>query len=46
MQAKPFSDDGRQHVNGDGDPDLCFDRVLGGAVECFDSKMLLDPFEE
>ena len=46
MQAKPLPDDGHQHVNGDGDPDLRFDRILGGAIEGLDSKMLLDPFEE
>ena len=46
MQAKPLPDDGHQHVNGDGDPNLRFDRILGGAIEGLDSKMLLDPFEK
>ena len=46
MQAKPLPDDGHQHVNGDGDPDLRFDSILGCAIEGLDSKMLLDPFEE
>ena len=38
--------DGNQDVNGDGDPYLSLDRILGGAVKTFDPKMLLDPFEE
>ena len=46
MQTKPLPDDGHQHVNGDGDPDLRFDRILGGAIEGLYSKMLLDPFEK
>jgi len=41
-----LADDGHQHVNGNSDPDLRFDRVLGSAIEGFDSKMLFDPFEE
>ena len=39
-------DDGDEHVNRDGNPDLGFDRVLGGAEKHFDTKMLLDPFEK
>ena len=25
---------------------MCFDRVLGGPIKCFDPQVLLDPFEE
>ena len=39
-------DDGYQDVNRDGDPDLSFDGVLGSSVECFDAKVLFDPFEK
>ena len=46
MQTKPLPDNGYEHVNRDCDPDLRFDGIFGGAVERFDSKMLLDPFEE
>jgi hypothetical protein len=35
-----------EYVNRDGDPDLCFDSVLDGAVKDFDTQMLLDPFEK
>jgi hypothetical protein len=41
-----FFDNGHQHVNGDGSPDLNLDGILGGSIERFDTKMLLDPFEE
>jgi len=41
-----FFDDGHQHVNGDCCPDLSLDGILGGSIKCFDSKVLLDPFEE
>src|SRR5207248_1362002 len=33
-------------VDGDGNPDLRLHRILGGAEERFDAKVLLDPFEE
>ena len=46
MHSEPFPNDGDQHVNGDGDPDLGLHRVLAGAVEGFDSQVLLDPFEQ
>ena len=39
-------DNGYHHVNGDGDPNLGFDSILGGSVKRFDSKVLFDPFEE
>ena len=43
---KPLFDDGNEHVHGDGDPDLSFDRILGSAIEGFDPQMLFDPLEE
>ena len=33
-------------MNRDGDLDLSFHSVLVGAVECFDAKVLFDPFEK
>ena len=39
-------DNGHQHVNGNGDPNLDLDSILGGSVKRFDTKVLLDPFEE
>ena len=41
-----FFDNGYEHVDGDGDPDLRFDRVFGGAIKRFDPQVLFDPFEE
>jgi len=38
--------DRHEDVDTDGNPDLCFHGVLGGAVEAFDTQVLLDPFEE
>ena len=35
-----------QYIYADGDPDLCSYRVVRCSVECFDSQVLLDPFEE
>ena len=32
-EVESFFDDRHEHVNRDSDPDLCFDGVLGGAVE-------------
>ena len=46
LQAEPFSDDGDQDVDADGDPDLGLDRVFAGTEEAFDAQMLLDPFEQ
>jgi len=43
---KSFLENGNQHVNGNGDPDLRLDGVLGRAVEGLDPQVLLDPFEE
>src|SRR5829696_10439998 len=41
-----FLDDGDEHVDGDGDPDLSFDGVFGRPEEALDAQMLLDPLEE
>ena len=37
---------GHEHVDADGDPDLGLHGVVAGAVESFDSQMLLDPLEK
>ena len=44
MQA--IFDNGHEHIDGDGDPDLRFDGILRGAEERFDAQMLFDPFKE
>lgn len=41
-----FFDDGDEQVDGDGDPDLGFDGVLGIAEKAFDAEVLFDPPEE
>ena len=41
-----LADNGDEHVNADGDPDLSFDGIVGGAEKPFDAQVLLDPFEE
>ena len=41
-----FLDNRHQDINADSNPDLSLHRVLGGAEKCFDSQVLLDPFEE
>ena len=41
-----FFDNGYQHVNCNGNPDLGLDGILGGAIKGLDTKVLLDPFEE
>jgi hypothetical protein len=41
-----FFDDGDQHVDRDGDPDLRLHCILGGSVEAFDTKVLFDPLEK
>lgn len=43
---EPLSDDGDQDVDRHSNPDLSCDGVFGGAVEGFDTQMLLDPAEE
>jgi len=39
-------DDGNEHVDGHGAPNLRFDCVLTGAQKLLDAQVLLDPFEE
>src|ERR1700693_6252132 len=46
LQGEALLDDGDQDIDGNRAPDLRLHRVVRGAVELFDSKMLLDPFEE
>ena len=46
LDLKLLLDDGDQHVDGDGDPNLRLHRVLGGAVEALDAQVLFDPLEE
>ena len=46
IQLQLFSNNGHQHVRGDGDPYLALDRVLGCAEKAFDAQMLFDPFKE
>ena len=41
-----FFDNGHQHVDSDCNPDLGLDGILGGPIKRFDTKVLLDPFEE
>ena len=49
---KAFTDPGfelhisQQQVHAQGRHDLCHNRVLTGAQECFDFEVLFDPFEE
>lgn len=45
MAVEAFFDDGHQHMDGDGDPDLSFDGVFGSAEEGLDPQVLFDPFE-
>src|SRR5437764_412937 len=45
-EMKTLLDDRHEQVDGDCDPDLSLDRVLGSAEESLDAEMLLDPFEE
>ena len=46
FQPETLSDDGHEHVDGHGDPDLGLHCVLALPVECLDPQMLFDPFEE
>jgi len=41
-----FFDDGHEHMDGDGDPQLRLHSVLAGAEKGFDAQVLLDPLEE
>jgi len=46
VQFQLLFDDGHKDINGDGDPDLGFHRILRSPVKNLDAEMLLDPFEE
>src|SRR5688572_1947900 len=46
LHVEPLPDDGYEDVDGDCNPHLSLHGVLRGTEECFDSQMLLDPFEE
>ena len=46
VQIQGFLHDGHENINGDGNPDLSFDCILGGAIKGLDPEMLLDPFEK
>ena len=39
-------DDCDKYIDRNGDPDLSLHGVWRSPIECFDSKMLFDPFEE
>lgn len=39
-------DDGDEHIDGDGNPDLKLDRILRGTEEGLDTKMVFDPFDK
>jgi len=39
-------DDGDEHIDRDGNPDLTLHCVLGGSEKSFDSQVLFDPLEE
>jgi len=46
LDSEPFADDGDQHIDADGDPDLGRYRVLAGSVERLDAQVHLDPAKE
>ena len=46
VEVETLLDDGDQHVDGYGNPDLRLHGVRRGAIERLDPKMLLDPFEK
>jgi hypothetical protein len=46
LSFKFFLDNRSQNVNPDGNPYLGLYCVLGSAEKCFDTQVLLDPFEE
>ena len=45
-QIELLFQNGHQHVDADGDPDLGLDRIGRGAEETLDPQMLLDPLEK
>ncbi len=46
LQPQTLADDGNQHINRDGDPDLSLHCVVAGPIKRFDPQVLLDPFVE
>jgi len=40
-----FFEDGDEHINGNGNPDLGLDSVFGGPEKLLDSQVLFDPFD-
>jgi hypothetical protein len=46
LELEFFLDDSDQHINADGDPDLCFHRILRSSEKRFDPKILFDPLEK
>ncbi len=39
-----FPDNGDEHINGGGDPDLCLDGILRRTEEPLNPQMLFDPY--
>ena len=46
FEVKFFLDYRHQNINAYSNPDLSFHCVLGRAQKCFDTQILLDPFEK
>ena len=46
METEFLANNGDEDVDGDGDPDLRFHGIGRSSIKGFDTKMLLDPFEE
>ncbi len=46
VQPEPLANDGDEHINRNGDPNLSLHGVLAGAIESLDAEVLLDPLEE
>lgn len=46
FQAQFRANDDHQDVDADGDPELSLHRVIAGAIEVLDTKVLFDPLEE
>ena len=46
LQAQALADDGDEHIDTDGNPDLSLHSILWGTGKALDTQVLLDPFEE
>ena len=46
FQPETLADDGDEHIDRNGEPNLSLHGILAGAIERLDSHVLLDPFEE